>query len=301
VSELQIYEAYLGSFKVGAIYNSPFRKDSNPSFGVFYSKSKDKLLFKDYGSGICGNIVKLISLLTGLTDHSDILFDITKKLHVTAKTTLNESKVYIPTPDLDIGIVRQPSTEEDIKYWAQFNIDKPTLELFNVSSIKYYLSNGVVRATYKADNPMYAYKVNEHFKIYRPYAQKTYKWRNNLTPDDAQGYEQLPAKGDTLFITKSLKDVMCLHSFGYSAISPSSESSRLSDTVMKAILKRFKRIIILFDRDACGVRESRTMSLKTGLRAILVHKKLKAKDISDAVKLNGPKKVKEWLENAIKE
>lgn len=31
VTEYDIYAHYLGQFKVGAIYNSPFRKDKNPS------------------------------------------------------------------------------------------------------------------------------------------------------------------------------------------------------------------------------------------------------------------------------
>ena len=47
---------------------------------------------------------------------------------------------------------------------------------------------------------MYAYKVYNNFKIYRPLADKYTKWRNNLTDYDIQGYEQLPQKGDILFI-----------------------------------------------------------------------------------------------------
>lgn len=31
VTEYDIYAQYIGSFKVGMIYNSPFRKDKNPS------------------------------------------------------------------------------------------------------------------------------------------------------------------------------------------------------------------------------------------------------------------------------
>ena len=56
---------------------------------------------------------------------------------------------------------------------------------------------------------MYAYKVYNHFKIYKPYADKYTKWRNNLTELDIQGYKQLPKTGDILVITKSMKDVMC--------------------------------------------------------------------------------------------
>lgn len=34
VTEYDIYAAYIGNFKVGMIYNSPFRKDRNPSLDV---------------------------------------------------------------------------------------------------------------------------------------------------------------------------------------------------------------------------------------------------------------------------
>ena len=59
VTEYDIYAHYLGQFKVGAIYNSPFRKDKNPSFGVYYSKRTKQLLFKDHGTGECGNVCLL--------------------------------------------------------------------------------------------------------------------------------------------------------------------------------------------------------------------------------------------------
>ena len=227
------------------IYNSPLRKDKTPSFGCYYSKKTKQLMFKDHGTGECGNIIKFVSLFTGLTNYSDI------------STT--------------------------------------TLKKFGVSSIKYYLCNGVVKGIYKDSNPMYAYKVYNNFKIYRPLADKYTKWRNNLTENDIQGFKQLPKTGDILIITKSMKDVMCLYEMGIPAISPSSESTFIPDKALNQLKKRFKRIIILFDRDTAGVKYLRKMSLKTGLEGMLVHKKFKAKDISDAVKLNGFETIKNWL------
>jgi len=43
----------------------------------------------------------------------------------------------------------------------------------------------------------------------------------------------------------------------------------------------------------------RKISLKTGLNGFLVHKKWKAKDISDAVKLNGFEIIKNWLKETL--
>jgi 5S rRNA maturation endonuclease (ribonuclease M5) len=300
VTEYDIYAKYIGQFKVGMIYNSPFRKDKNPSFGIYYSKRTKQLLFKDHGTGECGNVIKFVSLFTGKTEYSDILSDIVDKLNITNNTKLISSKQYIPPTETVIGVVRQEFTDVDINYWKQFNISINTLKKFNVNSIKYYLCNGIVKGTYKRENPMYAYKVYNNFKIYRPLADKYTKWRNNLTDYDIQGYEQLPQKGDILFITKSMKDVMCLHEMGYPAVSPSSESTFLPKDVLEQLKTRFKRIIILFDRDVAGVKRSRKLSRETGLEAMFINKKFKAKDISDAVKANNFEEIKNWLNETIK-
>lgn len=300
VTEYDIYAKYIGQFKVGMIYNSPFRKDKNPSFGIYYSKRTKQLLFKDHGTGECGNVIKFVSLFTGKTEYNDILSDIVDKLNITNNTKLVSSKQYIQPTETVIGVVRQEFTDVDINYWKQFNISINTLKKFNVNSIKYYLCNGIVKGTYKRENPMYAYKVYNNFKIYRPLADKYTKWRNNLTDYDIQGYEQLPQKGDILFITKSMKDVMCLHEMGYPAVSPSSESTFLSKDVLEQLKTRFKRIIILFDRDTAGVKRSRKLSRETGLEAMFINKKFKAKDVSDAVKANSFEEIKNWLNETIK-
>lgn len=300
VTEYDIYAKYIGQFKVGMIYNSPFRKDKNPSFGIYYSKRTKQLLFKDHGTGECGNVIKFVSLFTGKTEYNDILSDIVDKLNITNNTKLVSSKQYIPPTETVIGVVRQEFTDVDINYWKQFNISINTLKKFNVNSIKYYLCNGIVKGTYKRENPMYAYKVYNNFKIYRPLADKYTKWRNNLTDYDIQGYEQLPQKGNILFITKSMKDVMCLHEMGYPAVSPSSESTFLPKDVLEQLKTRFKRIIILFDRDTSGVKRSRKLSRETGLEAIFINKKFKAKDVSDAVKANSFEEIKNWLNETIK-
>lgn len=300
VTEYDIYAHYLGQFKVGMIYNSPFRKDKNPSFGIFYSKRTKQLLFKDHGTGDCGNVIKFVSLYTGITNYNDILLDIVDKLKITSNTKLVSSKQYIASTETVIGIVRQDFTAEDINYWSQFNICINTLKKFNVNSIKYYLCNGIVKGIYKKENPMYAYKVYNNFKIYRPLADKYTKWRNNLGQYDIQGFKQLPKTDNLLIITKSLKDVMCLYEMGISAISPASESTFIPNDVLDNLKKRFKHILICFDRDTAGIKYLRKISLKTGLKPLLVHKKWKAKDISDAIKLNGFENIKNWLYETIK-
>lgn len=296
VTEYDIYAHYLGQFKVGMIYQSPFRKDKNPSFGIFYSKRTKQLLFKDHGTGECGNVIKFVQLYTGKTNYNDILQDIVAKLNITPETSLDSSKQYIPSTETVIGVVRQEFTDTDIKYWNQFNISTKTLKKFNVNSIKYYLCNGVVKGIYKPENPMYAYKVYNNFKVYRPLGDKYTKWRNNLTEYDVQGYEQLPKKGEICIITKSLKDVMCLHEMGIPAVSPSSESTFIPESVLVDLKKRFKKIIIIFDRDQAGFKNVRKIIKKyKDLDFLFINKKFKSKDISDAIKNNSYEIIKNWI------
>lgn len=294
VTEYDIYARYIGQFKIGFIYNSPFRQDKNPSFGIFRSKKSGKLLFKDHGNGECGDVIKFVEIYTGLTNYNDILQRIVTDLSITNNTKLKSTKYY-ESKDTIIGVVRQEWTDIDKQFWSQFSINKDTLNKYNVSSIKYYLCDGIVKGIYKDENPMYAYKVYDHFKIYRPLADKYTKWRNNLTENDIQGYEQLPKTGDLLIITKSLKDVMVLYEMGYNAISPSSESTFIPDKALKQLKKRFKRILICFDRDSSGCKNSIKLYNKTKIKPFFVHKKFKAKDISDAVKKNSFIQIKEWL------
>ena len=148
---------------------------------------------------------------------------------------------------------------------------------------------------------MYAYKVYDKFKIYRPLASKYTKWRTNLTNRHVQGLAELPREGgNLLIITKSLKDVMCLHEMGYYAIAASSETTFIPDDILKSLRSKWKQMLILYDRDKTGIHKSRIYSKQYKLDAFLVHKKFKSKDISDAVNSNGYLLVKKWLNETLK-
>ena len=147
---------------------------------------------------------------------------------------------------------------------------------------------------------MYAYKVYDKFKIYRPLASKYTKWRTNLTNRHVQGLAEIPKEGgDLLIITKSLKDVMCLYEMGFSAISPSSETTFIPEDMLKSLRSKWKHIVIMYDRDKTGMKTAREYSKKYKLDAIFVHKKFNSKDISDAVKANGFIVVRDWLKKTL--
>lgn len=299
LDDYDIYSYYIGQFKPGKLMNSPLRSDDKiPSFAIFPSRTGD-LLFKDHGSGESGNAIKFIKLYRRIQTRDELereLLRIVRRMNPNDTIRTNNYTKTVGSGVTDIGIVRQPFTDIDKRYWKQFHISIDTLKKFNVFSIKYFLCNRVVRGTYKEDSPMYAYKVYDKFKIYRPLASKYTKWRTNLTNRHVQGLAELPKEGgNLLIITKSLKDVMCLYEMGFNAIAASSETTFIPDDILKSLRTKWKHIVILYDRDAPGMKNARKYSKQYKFDAIFVHKKFKAKDVSDAVKANSFFAVKEWL------
>ena len=302
LDDYTIYSYYVGKFKPGKLMNSPLRTDDKmPSFAIFPGKD-GVLFFKDHGTGESGNALKFVKIYKNIQTRDQLEKEL---LRIIRNTNPNETKrrnTYqaSTTAPVDIGIVRQPFTEVDKKYWKQFHISIETLRKFNVFSIKHFLCNRVVRGTYKEDSPMYAYKVYDKFKIYRPLASKYTKWRTNLTNRHVQGLAELPQEGgNLLIITKSLKDVMCLYEMGFSAIAASSETTFIPEDILKSLKRKWRNIILLYDRDRTGMLKSREYSKKYGLDCIFVHKKFKAKDVSDAVRDNSFFAVKEWLTKTV--
>jgi len=299
VDDYTIFSYYLGPIKVGQLINSPLRTDdAMPSFAVFKGRNGN-LMFKDHGTGEAGNALKFIKLHRRIDTREELEREL---LRIVRKTNPNNVKLAITRTSsvdsgvTDIGIVRQPFTQVDKEYWKQFHISLDTLKKFNVFSIKYFLCNRVVRGTYKDTNPMYAYKVYDKFKIYRPLASKYTKWRTNLTNRHVQGLAELPQEGgNLLIITKSLKDVMCLYEMGFYAISASSETTFIPEDILDDLKSKWKTIIIIYDRDRTGMLKARDYSRQYKLKSLFVNKRFNAKDVSDAVKGNGFNTIKDWL------
>ena len=299
LDDYDIYSYYVGQFKIGKLFNSPLRSDDkNPSFAIFKGVN-GKLFFKDHGSGEGGNAIKFVKLYKGIQTKDELereLLRIVRKMNPNSGNAIRTYSYSVDSGPTDIGIVRQPFTDVDKQYWKQFHISIDTLKLFQVFSIKYFLCNRVVRGTYKESSPMYAYKVFDKFKIYRPLASKYTKWRTNLTNRDVQGLAEIPKEGgNLLIITKSLKDVMCLYEMGFNAIAASSETTFIPDDILQSLRSKWNHIVIIYDRDKTGMLEARKYSKQYRLDAIFVHKKFKAKDISDAIRDNSFIDVKNWL------
>ena len=96
------------------------------------------------------------------------------------------------------------------------------LELYKVCSLRDFQSvtaDGTpFTYTSSVTEPMYGYKNKRYIKLYRPFSKARFLYGGNFGENYCFGLEQLPAKGDTLFITGGEKDVMSLAAHGFHAI-----------------------------------------------------------------------------------
>ena len=81
---------------------------------------------------------------------------------------------------------------------------------------------------YSKYDPIYRYREKgNRIKLYRPFANKWFKWRTNMSGGILEGWDELPETGNMVIITSSKKDVMSLYAAGFTAIATRSESSLL--------------------------------------------------------------------------
>jgi hypothetical protein len=199
-----------------------------------------------------------------------------------------------------LRIKRRTWSSDDLAYWSSYYIPIKTLEKFDVSPIQYVFLQDIIVWTHHVDNPIYAYKIYNGLKTYKPFAKtKHSKWISSCTRYDVQGFKQLPKTGDLLIITKSLKDVMVLHELGYSAVAPHGENHAIPNDVIYNLQKRFKHIVVLYDWDYAGIRGAKSLEKKHKLNLIFIPQEHAVKDISDYVKkytlTKGNKLIKDLL------
>jgi|TARA_Y100000310_G_C20635514_1_gene790950 5S rRNA maturation endonuclease (ribonuclease M5) len=307
ISEEEIFRHYLGfDFKLGRMYHSPFRKDKNPSFNIYYTPTGE-IRFKDFNGrqGSCFDLVMLITGSTFITAINIINSNMNLGLNGPKNIAVKKieykcfkNEIVKDKKNTLIQFKPQHFTKEDLEYWAQFNIDEKILKQYNVFSGKYVFVNKKLIFRYSISNPIYCYKLpNNKVKIYRPKANKgNYKWLSNATNNELQGSSQLTQENETLVITKSMKDVMCLRSFGIDSIAPQAETSYMDDEIINGLDYIYPKIFILYDNDNAGIKGAKELhKLLPHANIIYIPKESNCKDISEYVSMYGINKGKELL------
>jgi len=237
-------------------YLSPLREDDQtPSFGIYPSKKypNREFFWKDSGGmGMSGDIIRLIKLMFGYVTNWEAVARIKSDFGLggyfapTAKIVRHKPTYNVSA---DIRVRPKALTSTDIKYWQQFNISQDLLNQYRVSPLYCYWMNPSQKAPVFAPSTSYIYRIYDRYQLYFPLAQKGNKFRNDLKENYVMGIQQLQYNTDTLIITKSYKDVMCLRSFGYDAVAPRSENTPMPEQFFTWADKHYQKKLVLFDND----------------------------------------------------
>lgn len=302
IHEKILFEYYFGQeINLAESYVNPLRRDNNPGCKFFIGKT-GKLLFIDFAErnsvvDCFGFICKKYNcnLYTAL---KIINRDFRLGLGTENEQNLPDLVYEYTKPDLDFFKQTKEKRSEllclkrnyenyDLNYWVNdYGISEETLKKFNVRCVKTVFKNNKPIWRNTKENPIYAYYFpNENKKkIYRPKEpDKKYKFLSSSGMSKLyQGFDQLPAKGDLLIITKSMKDVMVLYEFGYNAIAPNGEGYDIELDFFESLVNRFDNIVLLYDNDVPGINATIELSSKLKCCYIQIPKdQFGTKDISD--------------------
>lgn len=300
VSQEQIMERYTGvPIRINEKFHSPFREDNSPS-AVYYYNKQGKLLFRDFGKGRsmdCFEVAQLVNrctfseVLKVVTEDFNLLHNPVAKKDYShlelAKQLANEPTEITITPYTSNG--QWSLTTTGRTFWDRFGITDPTLKKFKVFQLEQAWCNGKPVYRYLANAPGFAYWFGDGlYKLYFPYKDKV---RFMCNTDTVQGLAQLPANGDHLVITKSLKDCMVFNEYSVPAIAPQSEVHPVTTELMDELKQRFNKITLVYDYDYTGVKNTNKLRKQFEIDYAFVDG---AKDISD-LQAASPYHAQQWV------
>ena len=326
---LNVFSHFLG-FEVNLHRNfrSPFYDDKRASCHIFYDRKSSSYKFYDHGdtaySGDCFWFVATMRGLNLKTDFPEVLKIIVQELGLYslyggeeyyrhAAPTYKSPVISGPKTDItknteerSYSFEIQPFDDGLLNYWGHYGIHEDTLRRFRVRSLKRYESVSTEGKKFELygspTEPMFAYIGNGYVKIYRPHSPKIrFLYGGRMPATYCFGMEQIPAKGDMLFITGGEKDVLSLYAHGFNAICFNSETAQIPTSIIESLHLRFRYIILLYDADETGVRESHRQAEHLAEYKVLnlslpLCGTKSEKDISDFFALgNGAKELKELL------
>lgn len=300
VSQEEIMKNYFpGDIVFHKKIKNPFRNDTSPSCYFTYS-SNGVLLFYDHATEkVFFTCIDIACLVTGETIpsvYTRIFTDLQAGKRYETKELINTaSREKVKT---SIKVKLTSFTEKDLEYWRQYFISPQILSYFNVRKCEKVWINDSFWHKSSEKDPAYRYRQKDDIKIYRPFAKKEDKFRNNYSNGLLDGWEQLPVRGDMCFIIKAYKDTMSVFNFGFTSVAVKSENTLVSKNAIALLKKRFYKVIPYMDNDTTGKVSLQKYESEYGLKGIC-HPDDAPKDPSDWIKENH-NNWNNWIENEIK-
>jgi len=305
INQESIMQHYTGNDVTSKkLVTSCLRSDTHVTCGYYKSKS-GVLYMHDFATGEhldCWNLVmKMFNV-----NYYQALEIIAKDFCLVESNIVKTKPVIVPeikeTESAIIQVQIKSFTQKELDWWQQFGINKKILKKYHIYSLQYVFLNGELRFTSSEKCPIYGYyfgkdkNSKELWKIYFPFnKEKGIRFINNLPKKVLQGYHQLPKTGDLLVITKSMKDLASMYSFGITAVSTPSESTFISDKQLEEFKSRFKHIVVLYDSDRPGKHNLWLIRKKYPELNYFVLPNNLEKDFTDTLKVIGVDKMKELI------
>lgn len=259
VDEYLLYVFYLGfQPELRVRYRSPVREpsneDVNASWSLFHNTThlSREFTWKDSGTGEFGDIFKLVMMILKCKNKATAVERIKQDFLFGKGTELARQGVP-PPKEVDPSHIRIKSRSfdhEDLTWWmARTGADRQRLERFNVKRVKYYWITETQNTPSFPGDRCYAYRIYDHYQLYFPHRERDRRFRNDFTDAHLLGFCQLRYQSDTLIITKSMKDIICLDALGFEAISPRGEHTPIPLKFMDFLKTKYRCIFTLFDND----------------------------------------------------
>ena len=296
-------------------FRNPLYDDHKASCNIYFDAKQQCYRMKDFGNDFySGDCFWFAAMMLGLdvrTEFPKVLASIIRDLQLNLriddkqtpaphpmrkyKNLHNEKKENKGMKETDndkkwYKCYEQVFQTSELSYWLKYGIPTKTLQRYNVKSLVRYEALSNQGKTYtllsSQDEPMFCYMMGDFVKVYRPFSKLRFVYGGEKREDYIFGFEQLPNKGDMLFITGGEKDVLSLSAHHFHAICFNSETATIPENVIESLQLRFRHIIILYDTDETGVREAQRqvdqLSQYNVLTLLLPLQGIKSeKDISD--------------------
>lgn len=266
-------------------FRNPLYKDKRASCNIYLDTKSQCYRMKDFGNeAYSGDCFWFAATMLGLDVRSDfkkvlltIIQDLNLNITMDFKTdenrktkslkdirlvssTSTNAKEELSEKKKIFKLYEQPFRADEIAYWQRYGITDKVLQKYHVKSLFRYetISNqgNPFSLTSTKNEPIFCYVMGDFVKIYRPNSKLRFLYGGVKSKDYIFGFEQLPSKGDILFITGGEKDVLSLSSHHFNAICFNSETASIPEPIIESLQLRFRHIILLYDTDETGLREA---------------------------------------------
>lgn len=294
-------------------FRNPLYDDKRASCNIYFDAKSQCYRMKDFGNeAYSGDCFWFAATILGLDVRTEfrkvlaaIIHDLGLNIPIEEREVSEKKRIYprfsspairrntvSETPENKrwFKIYEQPFSAEEKKFWLRYGITDKTLTQYRVKSLfRYEAISGQGKAftlTSTKEEPIFCYIMGDFVKIYRPKSKLRFLYGGEKLEDYVFGFEQLPNKGDILFITGGEKDVLSLSAHHFNAICFNSETALIPVNIIESLQLRFRHIILLYDVDETGRREAqRQMELLAQYNVLYLELPLRGtkseKDISD--------------------